>query len=543
MGGTRVVNLNYFLLCTCCRTRGAKALGLLLQLLAVALLSTPAKASYSNYDWAEIEKSWWSYTTTSTSTSNMRFQDMEISSTGDAIYVLGTKSKTAPPGVAPWDTCEDHVFILAFDILTGLILQGTSLIGNDGCKADIAYDIQLAPAVSGQPTNIDVVYVVGYTGSKVSTSGAGFQGGLDMYLARFSIDTSSSFSNAIVKNWVTQVGSASDDIAYSVAVSSSGTDIYVTGITKGTLEPGVIANADSTGATYDMFLVKFSSSGAVVWQSMMTSASDSPNTAAEDIATRVAVAASGDVYVTGRTKGNSLASGATVTSQGNYDWTLTKVSGSDGSVSWNRQLDGTYNSIRDDDATGLFVTSSNEIIVSGTFGGDGTTPVRTFVAKLDSSGNAIYFKGLTKAPDVAWGDANSINEFSATNIIEDPAVSGNYLFGGSAEYQNTSYTSKDAVHSKAFSDGSSASTTTASSEAFITSQNFMPQSFLANGYPEATFTTGVALKNTFMFVCGYTKYPGQLPNVNDALYAPFLMKLVPAPPPRKYHHMQCSKTD
>ena len=86
-----------------------------------------------------------------------------------------------------------------------------------------------------------------------------------------------------------QLARSSNDYAYGVATDLSG-NVYVAGGTNGGLDGNT--NAGNT----DLFVVKYSSSGTKQWTKQLGSSS-------RDSANGVATDSSGNVYVTGMTKG------------------------------------------------------------------------------------------------------------------------------------------------------------------------------------------------------------------------------------------------
>ena len=99
--------------------------------------------------------------------------------------------------------------------------------------------------------------------------------------------TSSTCSSSSISS--RQLARSSNDYAYGVAVDSSG-NVYVAGGTNGGLDGNT--NAGNT----DLFVVKYNSSGTKQWTNQLGSSS-------RDSANGVATDSSGNVYVTGMTKG------------------------------------------------------------------------------------------------------------------------------------------------------------------------------------------------------------------------------------------------
>jgi len=98
--------------------------------------------------------------------------------------------------------------------------------------------------------------------------------------------TNSCFSTSISSR---QLARSSNDYAYGVATDSSG-NVYVTGFTRGALDGNTSAGSN------DLFVVKYSYSGTKQWTKQL-------GTSGNDNASGVATDSSGNVYVTGYTRG------------------------------------------------------------------------------------------------------------------------------------------------------------------------------------------------------------------------------------------------
>ena len=97
-------------------------------------------------------------------------------------------------------------------------------------------------------------------------------------------------TGAVTDGWVKLLGTASYDYGLGVATDSSGT-IYVTGETSGDL--GGETNAGGS----DIFLARYDGSGTRQWLKLL-------GTASNDYGYGVATDASGNIYVTGYTRGD-----------------------------------------------------------------------------------------------------------------------------------------------------------------------------------------------------------------------------------------------
>ncbi len=148
----------------------------------------------------------------------------------------------------------------------------------------------------------DNAYVAGYTNGNLD--GQIKAGTNDLFLVKY--------NSSGVKQWTRLLGvAASTNDVRGVSVDSSG-NAYVTGFTDGNLD-----GQTKTG-TYDLFLVKYNSSGTKQWTRLLGL------TAASAFGTGVSLDSSGNAYVTGYTDGNL--DGQTKT--GTYDLFLVKYNSS-----------------------------------------------------------------------------------------------------------------------------------------------------------------------------------------------------------------------
>ena len=182
-----------------------------------------------------------------------------------------------------------------------------------------------------------------------------------------------------------QLGTSSYDLATGVATDSSG-NVYVTGYTLGGL--------DGTNAgIYDLFVVKYSDNGTKDWTKQL-------GTSSNDVANGVATDSSGNVYVTGYTRG-----GLDGTNAGSNDLFVVKYY-DNGTKDWTKQLGTSSNDV----ANGVATDSSGNVYLTGyTLGGlDGTNAGSNdlFVVKYYDNGTKDWTKQLgTSSNDVANGVA------------------------------------------------------------------------------------------------------------------------------------------
>ena len=251
----------------------------------------------------------------------------------------------------------------------------------------------------------DNIYVTGYTsgGLDGNTSSGGV---LDLFLVKY--------NSSGTKQWTKQLGTSAKDVSQGVTVDSSD-NIYVTGWTKGGLD------GNTNSGVYDLFVVKYDSSGTKQWTQQLGTSSD-------DYGWRVTVDSSNNIYVTGYTYGGLDGN----TNFGGVDIFLVKYNSS-GTKQWTKQL-GTSSW---DSGYEVTVDSSNNIYVTGcTSGGlDGNTnsgDCDIFLVKYNSSGTKQWTQQLgTSSSDIANGvTVDSSNNIYVTGQtrggLDGNTHSGNY---------------------------------------------------------------------------------------------------------------------
>ncbi len=204
-------------------------------------------------------------------------------------------------------------------------------------------------------------------------------------------------------------------------------NIYVAGITKGDLGDGLT----NTGGD-DAFLRKYDESGTIVWAVLI-------GTAVEDQANGVTLDLSGNVYMTGETKGDLSGE----TNLGGSDAFITKHDSS-GTPIWTVLL-GTASA---DKGSGIAVDSLGNIIIVGYTDGDmgsGNANLGTsdaFIAKYDSSGTSTWTKilgstGFDYAYAVATDSSDNIYVTGSTNSDLNGETNSGGLDAFIAKYDST----------------------------------------------------------------------------------------------------------
>jgi len=132
-------------------------------------------------------------------------------------------------------------------------------------------------------------------------------------------DGSTSTDNTTTSLWTKQLGTSSSDGGSGVTTDSSG-NVYVTGYTLGGLD------GNTNSGSYDMFLVKYNSSGTKQWTKQL-------GTSKGDYGRSVTTDSSDNIYLTGSTWGGLDGN----TNLGDNDIFLVKYNSS-GTKQWTKQL-------------------------------------------------------------------------------------------------------------------------------------------------------------------------------------------------------------
>jgi len=214
---------------------------------------------------------------------------------------------------------------------------------------------------SGSAIAVDSVgnsYVVGRTDSDL---GGTSLGNADAYLIKFD-----SSGNQV---WSRQVGTSESDRGWGVAVDSLG-NAYISGSTKGNF------SGFSNQGEQDAYVVKFNAVGTQLWAHQI-------GTEYDDISEAVAVDSSGNVYISGLTKGGLEGANA-----GLFDAFLVKFDSSGNQV-WTRQFGTTGNEVGEsialDSSGNIYVAGSTRGSISGTNAGSNDP----FFVKYDAAGNQV----------------------------------------------------------------------------------------------------------------------------------------------------------
>ena len=269
--------------------------------------------------------------------------DLYGSSTQDVFLVKynssGNKQWTKQFGTSTWD----NGFGVAADSSNNIYVTGntggdldnnTSSGGNDlflvkyNSSGTKQWTKQLGSSGNDQGRGVTVdssdnIYVTGLT--KGGLDGNSWQGNNDIFLVKY--------NSSGTKQWTQQLGTLYSDIASGVTVDSSN-NLYVTGYTHGDLD------GNTNSLTYDLFLIKYNSSGNKQWTKLLGSVEDTGYSGRG-----LASDSSNNIYITGQTN------------------VLIKYNSS-GTKQWTKQLSGSWWSVTVDSNDYIYVTGETTASVS-----------------------------------------------------------------------------------------------------------------------------------------------------------------------------------
>ncbi|WP_173977550.1 DUF4347 domain-containing protein, partial [Magnetospirillum sp. LM-5] len=353
--------------------------------------------------------------------------------------VAGSTDSTGTPG--NW-TLEYRAGQVETEIV---VTQATQ----DSYAHELAFPVGLglnSGTVDNRATVVDAsgnVYVVGaFTGTVDFDPGAGttnlvsIGGSSDIFIQKLDA------SGALV--WAKSVGGSNSEYASSIAVDGDG-NVLLAGTFYGTVDfdPGVgTSTLVSNGGSYDIFVQKLTSSGALVWAKSVGGSN-------YEGARSVAVDGEGNVLVTGTFYGTvdfDPGAGTTnlVSIGGSSDIFIQKLDAS-GALVWAKSVGGSNSEY----ASSIAVDGDGNVLLAGTFYGTvdfdpgaGTTNLVSysgtqdiFIQKLTSSGALVWAKAAggssyEYAGDIAVdGDGNVLVTGTFYGTVDfDPGAGTTNLF-------------------------------------------------------------------------------------------------------------------
>jgi hypothetical protein len=299
-----------------------------------------------------------------------------VDNSGNTI-VAGTFQGTVNFGGGPLSSTGSSSIFIAKYSTAGAHLWSKSIwgTGNNDAPLAIAFDSTDNIIMTGKFSDS-----INFGGGIFSTSGSLYDYA-DLFLVKFSSNGS--------HMWSKSFGAADgEDIGYGVAVDSSN-NVILTGVFQGFVDFG-----DGWLQSYskDMFVAKYSSTGAHIWSNNFLSMGD-------DFGYGVSVDSNDNVIVTG-SFWNSIDFGAGwIYSTGFRDIYVAKFSPA-GAFQWSENF-GVANTL-DNAGYAVGVDSSNNVIIAGVsngavdFGGGqlGAGVQMIFISKFSSSGAYVWSKGL-----------------------------------------------------------------------------------------------------------------------------------------------------
>ncbi len=221
--------------------------------------------------------------------------------------------------------------------------------------------------------------------------------------------------------WTVTARAADYVKAAGVDVDSAG-DVYVTGYFAGSVSFGPFEVTSNGG--YDAYVAKLNSNGELLWFQEVAGMENV-------VGLEVAVASDNSVYASGNFYGSADFGGLPLSSAGEQDAYIAKLSVDDGSVLWTRQVGGPSG----DAVTEIAVDTQNNVAATGTlrgtveFGAIQLSALRdyeAFVFEMDPTGAVLWARATEGA------DGNELGSASAIGIAFDDAGESVYVTGAQA---------------------------------------------------------------------------------------------------------------
>lgn len=308
------------------------------------------------------------------------FTDVAVDANGN-IYAVGAGNVT-PPALSPFSTGSGNAYLVKYNN------SGQRLWLKNEDNGDITSAAGVAVDASGN------VYMAG--ASVTINAGLPPSVSVKSFVSLYDSAGNAQSLTGDLAN-VTNSGGIS-----SIAVDASG-NIYVAGITDATVNlSSLIANPNPSAADLSDFLTgenafvaSYTSAGTQRWFTKLE------NTTQESYARRLALDASGNVYVAGETNG-VMGSGSLPANSnaGGIDSFLARLNGTNGTVNWIAQ----FGTTGDDQGQGVAVDGSGNAWITGEVIRTGGSDTHAFYAQYNSNGTSLSLTEIgTTADDEAYG--------------------------------------------------------------------------------------------------------------------------------------------
>jgi hypothetical protein len=227
----------------------------------------------------------------------------------------------------------------------------------------------------------DNVFATGYFGT--GALGVDFGGG-PLFSAGLSDVFLVKYSAAGQHIWSRRLGGTGNDTGLAISTDSAGS-VIVMGSFEGTADFG--GGAFTSSGQRDVFVTKFSSTGAHIWSKRFGSTGD-------DVGYGVALDSAGDVVLSGKFQGSVAFGGTALTSAGGDDIFLVKLSAATGNHVWSKGMGNTSGDI----SLGVAVDAARDVVITGYFTGSvnfgggvlSGSGLDVYVAKYNAAGAHIW---------------------------------------------------------------------------------------------------------------------------------------------------------
>lgn len=235
------------------------------------------------------------------------------------------------------------------------------------------------------------------------------------------------YNSSGVLQWAKKEGGSSVDRGLAVAADTSG-NIIVTGDFSGSVSFGS-TNLTSAGAA-DVFLLKYNAAGTVQW------AKKAGNTV-NDRACAITTDPAGNIYIAGSFGGTVTFGTTTLTATGGSNDTdiFTAKFDASGNVVWAKK--GGSNSIVVEEARGIAIDNSQNLYVTGLFGGTCAFGGQNITS---AGGSDPFLVKYNNSGDIQWaaaGGGTQDDEGEAVSVAPNGKISITGFYKGNATFETS----------------------------------------------------------------------------------------------------------